>query len=85
MTKTKLVTHRQQSTKIGSKRNIGSGSNGDEDDKGNNDDGGGENGNDKDNGGNDNGPWRWPEGNGRRQWQHGVGQVSGGRRRLKWE
>jgi hypothetical protein len=40
--KTKAVTHRQQSTKIGSGRNVGGSSKGNGDDNGNNNDGNGD-------------------------------------------
>jgi hypothetical protein len=46
--KTKVVTHRQQSTKIGSRRNIGGGVNGNGNDNCNNDDGDGDSDNDDD-------------------------------------
>jgi hypothetical protein len=49
--KTNVVTHRQQSTKIGSRRNVGSGGNGNGDGNGNKDNGDGDSNNDDDNGG----------------------------------
>jgi hypothetical protein len=47
--KTKAVTYRQQSTKIGSGRNIGGIGDGNGDDNGNDDDGDSDSGNDDDN------------------------------------
>ncbi len=43
--KTKAVTHRQQSTKIGSRRNVGGGGNGNDNNNGNDNDGDGDSGN----------------------------------------
>jgi hypothetical protein len=78
MTKPKLMTHRQQSTKSGSGRNVDSGD-GDRDDKDNDCGGGSNRGNDDYN--DNDGRQGWPEGKGCRQWQHGVGQASGSQRR----
>jgi hypothetical protein len=49
MKKTKAVTHRQQSTEIGSSRNVGGGGNGNGDDNGNDNDSNGDSGNDNNN------------------------------------
>ncbi len=46
--KTKAVTHRQQSTRIGSKRNVVGGGDGNGDNNGDNDDGDGDSSNDDD-------------------------------------
>ncbi len=48
------MTHRQQSTRIGSGRNVGGGGDGNGDNNGGDDDGNGDSGDDNDN----DGPWR---------------------------
>ena len=83
-TKTKLVTHRQQSAKSGSVRNAGGDGNGDRDDKDNRNVGSGDSGDDNEDN-NNNGQRRWLEGDGRHQRHHCVRNASGGRRRQKWE
>ncbi len=69
--KTKAVTHRQQSSKIGSRRDVGSGGNGNCEDNGKNDDGYG----DSDNDNNDDGS----VGGGRRAMAAADGMVWGRR------
>ncbi len=72
--KTKAVTHRQQSTRIGSKRNVGGGGDSNGDNKGNNNDGDGDSGNDNYN----DGHWRATAATDGMVWGRGKAARGGG-------
>ncbi len=80
--KTKTTTHRQQSTKIGSGRNV-SGSNGNDNDNGDNNDGNGDSGNDDNNDGSGGGRRATAAANGMVWGRHHVAGGSGNRNKAE--